>query len=172
MPIIDETYFIGELNIPGSADEETLTAFIEKYEKKFLTEVLGYQNYTAFTTGIANSTAIWISLRDGATYSMANGMTYQWEDLKRAIACYVYFHWMRNEATQTTVIGESKAQAQNATNASPDFKLVRAWNEMVDIVWNMWTYLDSSLNVYTTWKSSYPSYWTRNQFRKINRMGI
>jgi hypothetical protein len=171
MPLIDETYFVGELNIPKASEEETLNIFIEKYEKQFLREVLGHETYNAFITGLAASDQIWLDLRDGATYTYA-GMGYQWEDLKQAIACYVYFHWMRNETSSTTQIGESKPQAQNAVNASSVHKMVRAWNEMVDIVWNMWWYLDSSLTTYTTWKVSYPSYYTRTNFRKINSLGI
>lgn len=74
MALIDRTYFIGELNVPGSNRTEiggVLDWFIAKYEPKLLEEVLGLDLYEAFKTGLAQSTVEdrWTDLLTGATYS-------------------------------------------------------------------------------------------------------
>lgn len=74
MALIDRSYFIGELNIPGSNRDEiggVLDWFIAKYEPEILLKVLGLDLYEAFKTGLAQSTvdARWTDLLTGTDYS-------------------------------------------------------------------------------------------------------
>ena len=76
--LIDRTYFIGELNIPnanGTANNNAVPAlldqFIEKYEVKFLTEVLGYELYKALKAGMLEDPVPqkWTDLVQGVEYT-------------------------------------------------------------------------------------------------------
>lgn len=56
------------------------------------------------------------------------------EYLRSPIAYYVYFFYERNRVSVTTVSGERVKKSNESTAASPMFKLVALWNDMVD--WN------------------------------------
>lgn len=47
------------------------------------------------------------------------------------IADFTYYYWMASNVTQTTGNGESLPKMQNAENANPVDKMVKAWNDMV-----------------------------------------
>jgi hypothetical protein len=160
MSLIDETYFIGELNLPNLNEEseiERLQLFIDKYEPKFLTELLGYGLYKDFKAGLlVNPVADkWKALRDGGEYTYS-GSTFRWNGLKQAdgsmIANYVYYWWMRNELTQTTGMGEVATKSENSVRVSASNKMTSAWNEMVNQVWALTSFMNASIVDYPDWQ--------------------
>jgi hypothetical protein len=156
MPLIDASYFTAEINIPNADKPEVselIDTFIEKYEKRFLHELLGHGLYTDFIAGVAVKPvpdAIWTDLKNGTNYTY-NQRTYNYPGIKNAIANYVYYWYMRNNATETTGIGEVVNKAENAVRVSPSIKMSRAWNEMVTDVWKLVSFLDTKATVYTGW---------------------
>ncbi len=86
MSLIDRTYFIGELNIPNTdtpAIGELLDWFIEKYEEKFLTDVLGYSLYKALKAGlqVLPVDQKWTDLIEGVEYTDIHNKTCYWKGL-------------------------------------------------------------------------------------------
>jgi hypothetical protein len=59
------------------------------------------------------------------------------------IANYVYYWYMRKQATQTTTVGEVATKTENAVRTSPGAKMVRAWNEMVQWIWEMYDFIET-----------------------------
>lgn len=126
MSLIDKTYFVGELDIANTNNanvEARLQWFIDKYEPEFLRLLLGADLYTSYVAGITvvdpdPVPAEWLALQN-------------FEGFKKAIACYVYFHYMRDQFTQTVGLGEVKPTAENATRDDSSFKMARAINEVV-----------------------------------------
>jgi hypothetical protein len=57
------------------------------------------------------------------------------------IANYVYFYYMRDNATQTTRNSEKLSKSANATDVSPENKQRAAWNEMVWMNKKLYGYL-------------------------------
>lgn len=132
MSLIDATYFVNELDIPGQSNTvdstgSALSSFIVKYETRYLKELLGLDLYAEFQAGLLIDPIEqkWIDLRNG----LRNETTKE-----SPIANYVYYWWMRNHASRTSAIGEVVPVAENSERTSPIGKMVRAWNEMVD--WN------------------------------------
>lgn len=81
--LIDRTYFVGELNIPNTSKSEIsslLDWFIEKYETKFLRDVLGLDLYNALKAGLQESTVDqkWTDLIQGVEYTDLNQKTRLW----------------------------------------------------------------------------------------------
>lgn len=64
------------------------------------------------------------------------------------IADYVYCHWLKYNATQTTGIGEKKSKAQNADDDSPVHKMVQAWNDMVNKTRLLFEFLEENAAAY------------------------
>lgn len=163
MPLIDRTYFIGEVNIPNTnqvAVQQNIDNLINKYEAELLTMLFGYKMYKDFQAGLLGDPIpqIWKDLRDGAEYT-ADDQLYKWSGLavagapaiaKRSlIANYVYYWFMRKEATQSSGVGEVATKTENSNRVSPIEKQVRAWNEMVGWIQDMYAFLEAK-------KADYP----------------
>lgn len=141
MGFLEATYFRGELLIPNlnafagssavnnviAAQQKLLDIFISKYEKKFLTELLGrdlYEKLVEETCNTANILPQWETLK--------NKLFNENEWISPA-ANYVYYWYMLNGASSTSGVGEVRTLANNAELTSPLPKMIRAWNEMVDM---------------------------------------
>ncbi len=85
------------------------------------------------------------------------------------IANYVYYQWTRDQATQTSQVGEVKTKTENASRTDFRQKQSDAWNDMAFQLWQMWEYLDGNKVAYPSYQADY---WTRNQYRTINPLNI
>lgn len=132
MPLIDSTYFVDEIQIAGlentvDSTGSKVSGFINKYETRYLKELLGDDLYNSFIAGLAEEPVLpkWTALLN----QLVNN-----ETKESPIANYIYYYYSRNKATETVGIGEMKPNTENGSMASAVQKQVRAWNEMVD--WN------------------------------------
>lgn len=180
MPLIDTSYFFGDLNIGQKSEVAgSLSEFILEYEDRLLNDLFGYAFKKVYDTGIGASTEKYVAIRDGKEYTNRSGQLAKWRGLKYTIgtvkkspiANYVYWHWMQNEASSTTGTGEVKLNAQNATSVSPAGKMVRAWNEMVQMVYELIEFLLSNENDYPEFIDWYV-YIPASLLRKQNLFGI
>lgn len=190
MSLIDETYFVGDLNIPNTATPailERLQWFIDKYEKELLEDLLGYELWKLLDIQITqeeeNSPATPLprlaSLLNGVEYTDGGGMLRKWRGLvytqggspRSLIANFVYWHWIKDHATQTVGLGEVATQAQNAILTSPVVKQVTAWNDMSKQVQELWYFLNTLQADYQEWVgwSKWPMYLLA---AKTNQFGI
>lgn len=87
------------------------------------------------------------------------------------IANYIYYHWHRDQATQSVGIGEVATKAENATRVSPAVKMVRAWNEMIDWIKEMVLFLDTRRADYPEWDDQ-DRHFMRRKFWYINEFNI
>jgi hypothetical protein len=141
MSLIDQSYFVAELNIPSTSNAgvlERINFFIAKYEKDYLMKVLGVGCYNDFMTGLNATTVIepWLSLKNGKDFNNLQGRLEHYFgltnlDKKSPIANYVYYHYQRDAYTQTSSVGEVQSKAENATVVTPAYKMEAAWNDMV-----------------------------------------
>lgn len=124
----------------------------------------------------------------GETFFLKKGATIGITPVTRGrktsiIANYVYYWWHRNEITQSTNIGEVISKSENSTVVGPGYKMVRAWNEMVDQVWQLVYFLDNNILYYPSWSwyngvagTTYWQYYNHtrltNIFSPINTMNL
>lgn len=158
MALIDTEYFTGDLFIPKMdypEVSERLEPFIEKYEEKFLLNLLGYELQELNDADLIN----------GVVYTDAAGRSYKWKGLLIAsdppqspIANYVYFHWMRNETTDSSGVGEVINKTDNATRTNSVDKQRKAWNEMVDMLRPMRHFLQTNRITYPMWRITLDNY--------------
>lgn len=165
MPLIDRTYFIGEINLPNTnqtAVQENIDYLISKREPELLTQLFGYGMYKAFIAGLQEDPVPqrWIDLRDGVDYTDTDGEERHWmglvakvdEPKESLIANYVYYWFLRKEATQTSGVGETVTKTENSVRTSPVAKQVRAWNEMVTWIGELFNFLQVKKADYPEWK--------------------
>lgn len=143
MSFLEDTYFRGELLIPNlhtfsgpsavnnviAAQQKLLDIFISKYEKKFLTELLGYDLYEKFVKETHES-----DIKDVLPeWKMLKNKLFNSKEWISPAANYVYYWYMANNMSSTSGIGEVRALTNNAELTSPIPKMIKAWNEMVDM---------------------------------------
>lgn len=173
IPLIDYTFFVGDINIPNTSEapvSEDLTELIEECQQELLIGVLGLRLYEAFDTGLGEATVdpVWTDLRDGKKYDYYSER-YWYRGLKLPIAHYTYYCWAKKEASQTTGVGEAISKTENASRFSPFFKMVEAWNRMVEFNVSARNFLNRNAFDY----ADYRTYSCNSKFfTKINSFGI
>lgn len=142
--------------------ETSLDYFMQEYEREFLVRLLGIRLYDAFTSGMSGQDKEkWERLRDKIFNATAPFPT-------SPAANYVYFQLIRNSITTTTMKGEVVPEQDYAKNASPDNKLVMAWNAMLPMIRSIRQFIIDNKADYGDYVE--PACWS--EFRPINRMGI
>ena len=178
MALIDHTYFAGEQNIPN-ADRTDMSERIQwlilKHEPALLRDVLGVEMYDDLQANPGN----YAGLLNGEAYTNARGTKRYWPGLKSSsglykqslIASYVYYYWLRDSATNTTGVGEVKAESENSVRVSSVPKQVRAWNEAVRGIEELMCYLEANKATYTLWDASRVRSLS-SKYSPINLLGI
>lgn len=177
--LIDATYFVGEINIPGTGNlsiQERLDIFIETKEEELLLTLLGYELYRDLTAGLTAEAPEqkWKDLKNGKEYNDTTGKLRKWNGLIKGtppeayslIALYVYYWWMRDKASQTTPIGEAENKSDTSDLVSPAVKMSRAWNEMSRWIDELFLFLESNKDVYPQWDVDV--YALKDEFSPIN----
>lgn len=140
MSLIDSTYFIGEILITNKTQLATeITDVISRYEKEILISLLGYKTYKAMIA--APAVEPYKSLIEGAEFEMTfDGITQlqKWigfknTDKKSLVAYYVYYKYQERIFSNPSGIGNIKQKAENADTTTPIYKMVNAWNNMIDL---------------------------------------
>lgn len=124
--------------------------------KQFIIERIGYGTlFKEGDEGVINPdfsmTGSTITLLNGDTFapsekyyihllSIGSSINYTGINIS-PIANYVYFYYMRDNATQTTRNSEKLSQSANATDVSPANKQRAAWNDMVWMNKKLYGYL-------------------------------
>lgn len=177
--LIDNTYFIDDIMLPGKLiDGSTLSiidTYITKYEKEVLMALLGYDLYKDL---IANpSEAKWVAFTEGEEYTVGEH-TVKWNGLTNSdkisfIAYYVYFHVMRDLVTSTTTAGEILSTLENADRITPSDKMANAWQRFRELYGSLddGEFVPSAYR-YLTEKESDFDLWLFTSQGTINSFGI
>lgn len=126
-----------------------LTELIDEKEPEALTKLFGYNLYRALKNGLAADPIDqrWIDLRDGSETEI-NGVWKAYAGVKPLITRYVYYWWLRENATQSTGVGEAINKTENAYRVGPAQKQVTAWNDMVKSCKSTLDFLYTNQSVY------------------------
>lgn len=169
MSIVATTDFKMNQSLPIDKVSAVLQQYIDKYEPRILTRVLGYQLYKEFNVGLAEETPAekWTELRDGAEYTYNDELKY-FDGLKTLIVNYVYFKFVKEQSQFNTGVGIKSIDTENSQNTDASFKQVYAFNELVDI--------NCQLNEFITAKNdevanTYENY-SYKEIHKVNEYNI
>lgn len=146
MYIIDDTFFqypnreIPNLNEADSNALRELEMLIDKECRLFLhnfltdAEIVDFDShlvdglFPTVTTGIPQK---WIDLVNGK--GDWKGLVSTLGTSKNSLlADYVYYHYLVNEASYMTGVGEVRASAKGSINVNPTQRIVNVWNDFVE----------------------------------------
>lgn len=192
MSLIDQTYFVADLqiaNVDNDSILQRLQFFIDKYEAEFLKNVFGYELYSLLFVELEAKedddsyvySTRFENIINGIEYTGTDNRLHKWRGLtfqneegnvkQSCIANYVYWHFVKDQNSQSVGLGEVKAQAQNALNVSPAVKMARAWNEMSTMLSELYYFLDANRETYPEWVND-NHIWRQRQFAPVNIFGI
>lgn len=146
MSIISSSYFIGDNNIPNTSYDDVKSIvdnLIAVYEDKYLERMIGYELLVKVKEANSDVPPLepeqkFKDLLNGVEFIGLDGIKKKWlgfkntETFESPIADFVFWFYLKRNATQTTGVGEATASMQNAMNASSKQKMVDAHNRMVD----------------------------------------
>lgn len=138
--LIDSTYFKGEILLTNkTALADDISEAIARYEKEILVSLLGYRTYKDMI--LNPEIEPYKSLIEGAEYeSTFDGITHlqKWNGLKNTdkeslIAYYVFYKYQERNFSKASAISTIKPKAETAETVTPVWKMVNAWNRMVEL---------------------------------------
>lgn len=168
---IDSSYFVGQISIPtlsaqgigvsnvvAAARESELNQWMTSLESKFLHECLG-NLYQPFVDGM---TAVPVDPKWQNIYNLlVNTLLHT-----SPYAHYVWWHWTRDMSEISTGMGEATSNMENAKAVSPIRKMIRVWNEMVDHLLAMKSFIEINHDIYGDLDLSAFSYSERGGFER------
>lgn len=151
MYLIDESYFIKDLNVPKSGasrdvpnNETSLEWYIDKYARQLLQNALGNVLFDELNSNItggdldAGADQKWKDLVNGKAYTFS-GKNYKWKGLiytegtfkGSVLAQYTYYKWHLDQLSQMSGFGEVKGKAVNSQAVNATSKSVQLWNDYI-----------------------------------------
>lgn len=204
MPLIDHTFFVGKLNLPQTGDSTgraKVMQYVEIYEPELLKKALGYDLWKAFTDEVGGSPGSpgdiaerWDYLLYGADYTYKNRAG-RWQgfipegSVISPIANYVFYQLVADNVYNVVQIGTVTSETDNNRNVNPVDKLVDCHNSMVDMLRELFRFLQSNTDLYPEWKASritgytsvrfdwwepysYAAYCRNDVYNKINSLDL
>lgn len=152
MYIINEQDFQRQYSLPNNqgrtqeGSDSQATQFIDGYARLFLKDALGTTLFNELdshiTDGVLDDSAPqkWLDLVNGKDYTIDSkdktwkGLIYNDGAFTNSVLIpFVYYHWLLNELSTMTSLGEKVLNAKNAVNTNSTQRLTQAWNDFVQM---------------------------------------
>lgn len=146
----------GLLKIPTSTYQENdLQAYIDRYEKKYLIDLLGINLYDLFISDLIGgfpTSPEFLKIFLPITEEV-NGCDIFSEGMKPTIAGLIYFHYVRDNITRLTTGGAKRTTSDNSENIQAlSANIGMRWNESVESYRAIQRYIYENLSDYPTFK--------------------
>jgi hypothetical protein len=183
MLLIDETYFTGELSLPNisvngdvssgfalalrTVGENNLGVFVDRYVTDYLIRLFGRELAQKFLEEIEKPLPgqIWLDLKAQLLVSYGSYKA-------SPLANYVYYWVMRDARTKTTMAGEADPDFDNAGNANNGNKMVKAWNDMVNMTFDVHNWFCRNMEHYESYIGNHTGRKVCSLTQSTNMFGI
>lgn len=183
--LLTHDYFKGKLLIPGLIDlsnpefsmatsledstQAQLDQAIEAYQYEYLSRLFSEKFAKEFIEG---RNARHLPRLKGRLFLEAHRRLFtSVDELKLSpVAGYVYYWYMRDSKTTSTVFGEVDIDFTYGRNANNEIKLMDAWNSMADLTKPVYLWASSRRDKFQ--EAGYKIKPDRTLLEKLNRMGI
>jgi hypothetical protein len=168
--IIDNTYFVARNeSLPVDELGSILTAYINRYEPKILSKLLGYSLYKDFEAGFNAATPEqkWLDLANGSDYTY-NGILKRFDGLKEVSVNYVYYKYSKENQGNNTSIGIKTTLSENSEETDPSYKQLYSLNYIADINCQLIEFINAKNEELA---DTYPNY-IQGVFEKMTRFNF
>lgn len=151
--------FTGEFKVGGNTLSSTdFQIYINKYEKKYLTDLLGVELYALFIDDLDGNSepvdpiyqAIYeeIAEDDGAQ----SGCQYRSLGMLEMLKGFIYYHWLRDQFTEKTITGAVKNEYSNSQPVSMTWtNIEEKFNEALESYKTIQWYISENITDYPTY---------------------
>lgn len=159
MSLIDQTYFINEINLPQGTYSDT-AGEITRYEQPLLIDLFGYELAKLVADYAVGSPQRIKDIVDGKEFTVTgvDGLDrlVKWRGLinsekKSIIAYHVYYWHLKNSVTMVSGTGSVKATSENAVNADVSQKCMTAYNLFMDEFEMIFVFMSENAAIYPEW---------------------
>lgn len=186
MSIVLHTNFNAKYKLANTAPTDPegadLAIFITDYEKAYLTDMLGYKLAKDFIAAVEAVTTdpIWVALWKGSEFTDKYGRLNKWpgffntEDLS-PIVPFIFCKWQASRQTYSSGSGERVVLTENSEPTGVTHKIVKAWNDMVDLNYILDDFLTQNKTDYPDYPGIYGdmvNYGNLKYFKSINSFGV
>jgi hypothetical protein len=163
MAIIDDTYFIGDINLPtdNANYQNKLTRFIETTEREYLQRILGYELWKAFNAELPTpTTQRFVNIWSGAEFTnLSTGNPDNWNGLQNTelesfLAYFAYVEYVGRSQLSESGQGTTSNLFENAERLSPISNQSVAYNRGVCLYNKLYDFLEANESTYPEWVDS------------------
>ncbi len=162
MSIIDETYFIGKIDLPTDNVNRVnkLQTYIDDSEKEYLIKALGYELYKLFIAYVANPTPTvdrYDDILNGSDFTnittnkLDNWNGLQNTELKSFLAYFSYYEFLDGENESASGDGVTSNEFENSIKVSPIQKQTRAFSLGKELYCKLYDFLKANEDTYPEW---------------------
>lgn len=191
MPLTAYTNFNAKYKLANTAPSDPegaeLAIFIADYEAKYLTDMLGYKLAQDLITAIGEDGGFvgpvdqkWLALKVGAEFTDKHGRLNKWpgfmntQDLS-PIVPFIFREWQISRQTYSSGSGEKVVLTENSEPTGVTNKIVKAWNDMVELNLILDDFLTQNKADYPDYPGVYGvlgEYGNIKYFKRINAFGV
>lgn len=173
MSIIDDTYFIGEINIPTDDTNRVnkLQIYIDSAQKTYLKSALGYELYKLFIAELPEPfSQRFTNILNGSDFTnKCTNKPDHWDGLANTekeslLAYFAYFEYTEGVFITESSNGTTSSTFENSTEVVPISKQVTAYNAGVDQYNKLYDFMIAN-------ESDYPE-WDFTIVEKVNLLNI
>jgi hypothetical protein len=144
--------FVGKYELAKSNDDK-IDEYIEEYEEKHLTELLGKELFDLFEATVDENThkpvgAPYLNIYNPFTEEI-NGLIYTSEGLKKMLLGFIYFQYVRDNRVKQTMNGAVEQQTEVSSKSDNTFLYPR-YNQAVTTYRAIQVYILDNLTTYST----------------------
>lgn len=136
----------------NSYQEVNLQAYIDRYEKEYLIELLGVTEYNAFIADLVSGvpqSAKYLVIYNSLAVEI-NSCNITTNGMKEMLKGFIYFHYVRDNMVNQTTVGSKQTESENSKNISATSAFIQSrFNDSVDDFKNIQYYIEENDGDYT-----------------------
>lgn len=162
MGIITNSDFVGKFELSITQfNTDLIDSYIERYEKLYLTKLLGVELYNLFISDLdvnnVPQTAIYETIYNALSIDVDNEVLFSY-GMKDLILGIVYYEYTKDNVIKQTPIGSVKTKNENSEVTSNNQWLTNRYNESIESFKAIQYYINDNLNDYPTFNGQVIKY--------------
>jgi hypothetical protein len=116
----------------GKKTQTYLNDIIDRYQKKILLDILGYELYYNFEDQYPDG-GFWDEFVDGKDYTN-NGINYEYEGIKDVLVGMIFYYYEKSQKTKRASEDRIISKFNESIKYMPAELVVESWNDAVDLI--------------------------------------
>lgn len=157
--IVVNSDFIGRYELAlDKFNVDKIDYYIDKYEKKYLIQLLGVDLYNLFIDDLdVNNepvTSKYITIYEALNYDN-NGSIITSDGIKEMLLGFIFYHYTNDNTQLQTPIGTTSAKAENSNVLGANYNNITRFNDCVASFRSIQQYIEDNISDYAAYNGQY-----------------